>query len=220
MQMNRTGRGLEIAAMQNPERRLPRELKRIIADFVYYDWRNLWDVFPDTTETFILRGVTPTQSQRELWSLRGIPIRMNRDGHIIEIRLINRLLADHSIGDLSKLPSTLKYLFLDLNHLTKLDVAALPRGLCILSVSQNHLVNLDLIELPPALIKLDAGNNFISSADLTKLPRTLTDLNLVSNHISSVDLSALPPTLQLINLRNNRLSDASLRTIPDGICFV
>ena len=45
-----------VAAMRNPKTALPNELKRIVADFVYYDWLNLLDVFLETNESHKFRN--------------------------------------------------------------------------------------------------------------------------------------------------------------------
>ena len=141
-EMSKTAHGLRAAAMRNPEGRLPRELERIIADFAYYDWRNLLKVFPETTESSGFRlyammcngpdGMAEMERTLRKSTSEGqtrYPIRVDVDGNIIEINLGGQQLTDEAIGDLSKLPSTLKTLNLARCNLTSFNVAALPQGL-------------------------------------------------------------------------------------------
>ena len=183
--------------MRNPERRLPRDLERLVADFAYYDCNNLLDVFLETTESHDLRQFVRSCK-----------------GSLFEIDLRGLQLTD-AIGDLSKLPSTLKTLILVHCGLTSFNVAALPRGLEQLELSHNELTELDFTKLPPALTALMVWDNRLSSADLTKLPDNLKTVALNDNLLSSVNLNALPPNLTTILLHGNFLRDADFGTIPD-----
>ena len=188
--------------------------------------RNLLDVFLETTEShkfrvyiieciqsYALVEVDPKQWGRD-------PIEADRDGNIIGIHLYNQRLTNSAIGDLSKLPSTLKMLFLVGNSLTELNVAALPRGLEILYLVRNELTELSFTKLPPSLISLFLNGNKLSSVNLSELPLTLRDLWLSSNGLTAVDLSALPPSLRSIGLESNHLVTLNLNKAPRSVAFI
>ena len=230
---------LRTVAIRNTEMTLPNELRRMIADFVYYDWESLLDVFPETTEShkfrnyvnqciqlrrielnrnfesagFVDRSDVLAEVDEVEWPDND-PITVDERGSIIAIALDDQQLTDHSIGDLSKLPSTLRRLHLMDNRLTTLDVAALPRGLELLCLAHNELTALNFTKLPPALLDLFVSWNMLSSVDLTKLPRHLRYLWLRNNVLTSVDLGKVPRTLCHIDLMLNYLDDSDFRTLP------
>ena len=113
-------------------------------------------------------------------------------GDIVRIDLSNQRLTNAALGDLSKLPSTLKHLNLIYNELTRFDIASLPTGLEQLLLQFNRLIELDL----------------------AKLPRQLIFLWLNYNQLISANLSALPHTLQLIDLSRNYLNDSQFGHLP------
>ena len=215
----RTGFALWSAAVRNPQRVLPSELKRVIADFVYYDWLNLLDVFPETTESQKFRNYVRESYQNgalaavNISEWAGLPIEVDRCGNIIGISVHNQQLTDCAIGDLSKLPSTLKTLYFGRNNLTKLDVTALPRGMERLLLFWNRLTTFDLTKLPPALVLLNVGHNKLRSVNLDKLPQRLQVLWLDYNDLTTVNLSAVPLRMKYIVLNGNHLNDTDFNTI-------
>ena len=224
--MNRTARAFGTAAIRNPSRTLPIELKRIIADFVHFDWLDLLDAFLETPESHNFRNFVRECDRTgalALWDRsewRFDPIGVDSDGNIIEINLCDHQLTDSAIGDLSKLPSTLKELNLWGNNLTTLDVAALPRGLEVLYLSDNQLIDLDFTKLPTALLSLSVSGNALSAVNLTQLPRHLENLWLQHNGLEYVDLSALTPSLKFIALELNHLTSVDLSQVPAGMDFI
>ena len=218
--MKRTG-GAFVAAMRNPTTALPNELKRIVADFVYYDWLNLLDVFLETNESDKFRNhvkecacnnmFVPVNRSEWLWD----PIDVDGAGNIIRIDLYNQQFTDSVIGDLSKLPSTLKYLTLYDNNLTKLDVSSLPRGLNYLYLSRNKLTALELDNLPTSLLHLGIDGNNLTSVNLGHLPPRLDQLWMELNHLTEADLSCVPRSLINVDLRGNYLNNADFNSLPD-----
>ena len=227
-QMNRTARALRSVAIRDPSNPLPIDWQRIIADFWYYDWKWLLDVFPKTMENHQFRLyvgecirsgklVTANESEWTQWSWD--PIEVDDNGNIIEIVLPNRNLTDCSIGDLSKLPSTLKQLNLNENNLTRLNVAALPRGLEAIYLCHNQLTMLDVTKLPPDLTDLWLEDNNLTMIDFSALPIRLDYIDLDNNHLTSANLSQVPINLKSIDLSRNYLDEADFGTLPiDSRC--
>ena len=215
---------LRTAALRRPKRALPVEVKGKIVEFSCpFDWKWLLDIFPETKQTRKFRGYitmcinagTRLAVDRSEWSV--VPIEVNSDGNIVSIALYNQQLTNSAIGDLSKLPSTLRSLHLDRNNLTKFDVTPLPSGLISLYLSNNKLTDLDLTKLPRELTQLWLLNNKLSSLDFSKLPRKLRDLSLSQNELTKVDLSKAPRSLVSVYLRMNYLVPDNFRTFPfDG----
>ena len=214
---------LEIAALRNPTRAIPKVLERIVAEFAYYHWERLLDVFPETTESRQFReyvkackqnGTLAAVDERDwCWD----PIEVDCDGNIFRMVLSNQQLTDRSIGDLSKLPSTLRVLQLNGNNLTTLDVAALPRGLQGLYLRKAHLSKLDLTKLPPKLDYLGLEDNNLSTVNLNALPASLKFISLNGNQLRSVNLSKVPRSMSYIFLTWNHLKESDFNSIPvDG----
>ena len=221
--IHKTARAFGTAAIRNPSRALPCALKRIVAEFVYYDWERLLNVFQETAESRKFRVYVRRCSRagalvpRNGMEWKADPIEVDRHGNIVSIFLHDQQFTDSAIGDLSKLPSTLKTLYLGRNNLTKLTVVALPRGLERLHLGWNQMTHLDLTKLPKELIYLFLRKNKLSSVVLSGLPQRLATLNLVNNELVSANLSALPPSLRVIALNENYLNDADFDSIPlDG----
>ena len=185
--------------------------------------QNLLNVFLETAESrkfreYIrkcIRSYALVQVDGREW--KRDPIEVDDDGNITGILLFNHQLTNSAIGDLSKLPSTLRVLYLVGNNFTTLNVAALPRGLRILYLVRNQLSDLSLTKLPPSLTGLFLNQNKLSSVHLAELPQTLVDLWLSHNSLSAVDLSALPPNLKYISLEFCDLTEVDLSKLPPGI---
>ena len=186
--------------------------------------RSVLDAFSETAESHkfrkyvreCIRTNTLISTNRAEWEIRD-PIEMDREGNIVGINLYNQKLTNSAIGDLSKLPSTLRILVLTGSNLTTLNVAALPRGLRVLSLAHNRLSDLDMTKLPPALTSLLLNDNKLSSLDLTELPSTLRDLWLGQNALTTVGLNALPQSLRFISLEWNLLTEVDLTVVPRGV---
>ena len=187
-------------------------------DYTFYNWARLLDVFPNTTETLKFRDYVeeckkwgyPLPVDDSEWEEDPIVVEGMK---ITEIDLSNQQLTDRAIGDLSKLPSTLKGLTLFGNNLSTFNVAALPPGLKELDLSRNRLIHLDLTRLPTSLANLNLKDNRLTFVDLTKLPRNLKTLWLSGNELVSVDLSQVPRCMNIIELSMNYLDDHHFSTM-------
>ena len=223
---NKAVAAIHVAGQRNTTRMIPRDLMDIFEGFVRYDWERLLDVFQSTANTQKIRDYVKERNKfgalatvnRSQWAMG--PFAVDSDGDIIEIDLYNQRLTNSDIGDLSKLPSTLKVLNLRANNLISLDVAALPRGLEVLILNTNHLDELDFTKLPSALFSLFVHDNELSAVNLTKLPRGLENLWLKYNHLTSVDLSALPPGMVYISLDDNELTGVDLSKLPRSMACI
>ena len=240
------------AALRSGTGKLPFDVMMIQSEFMYYDWAKLLEVFPERESGENQKFCEYVRRCKEAGELvphrpfgwEWAPITLDRAGNIVELRLFNCKLTDSSIGDLSKLPSTLTTLNVAMNELTKLDVASLPRGLEVLIIGWNPFTELDLSKLPRRLLKLLAERIKLTELDGTQLPPTLTHLfvghNLLStinlgelpkemkflwmngNNLREVDLSQLGQSVQMIDLTENYLDDSHFETLdlrrhPDGV---
>ena len=193
-----TERVLIKSALRNPVREIPNVLKRIVAEFAYYDWERLLDVFPETEEShrfreyvhdYIRTGVQVKVNRR---ASSWVAVELDDGGNIIEIACFNQRMTDSAIGDLSKLPSTLKRLNLNGNKLTALDLSALPRGLQNLYLGNNKLTELNFAKLPRGMTTLSLSDNDLSTVDLSKVPSSMTTIFLVRNYLNDKDFSTIP----------------------------
>ena len=210
------------ASLRSAAGKLPADVMMIQSEFMHYDWLNLLEVFlkleNDGNQKFhdYIRRCKEAEDvvPHRPFGLNGLPIRLDDTGNIVGINLNSQQLTDSAIGDLSKLPSTLKTLVLSRNKLTKLDVASLPGDLKELIVSQNQLTELDLLKLPRHLKCLNVFENKLTQLDVTKLPVTLTTLNAEDNNLSVMDLTRLPPTMHTLSLMSNNLREVDLSHLP------
>ena len=171
-----------------------------------YDWTKLLDVFPVTTQTWEFRdyaryadrvnfsgGFPPVGNRkRKSW----FAIEVDDRGSIITIALYNMRLTDLCIGDLSKLPASLRTLNLHGNELTEFDPNSLPRGLQCLYL----------------------GCNKLREFAVDCLPWGIKRLSLVGNRLTSIDLRFLPPGIKYVYLGKNYLSSDDFKGIPRGFC--
>ena len=232
------------ASLSSTAGKLPSDVLMIQSEFMHYDWLKLLEVFPEQENGENRKFCDYIRKCKEAedvvpygpFGLNGLPIRLDDNRNIIGINLNGLQLTDSAIGDLSKLPSTLKTLVLSRNKLTKLDVASLPRGLKELIVSENQLTELDVlklprqlecltvfgnklteldvIKLPPTLTTLNANYNHLSMMDFTRLPPNMRTMSVESNNLREVDLSHLSPEMEIVNLVGNYLDDAHFKTLP------
>ena len=193
-----TERVLIKAALRNPVRQIPNVLKRIVTEFAYYDWERLLDVFPETNESLKFRDYVKRYIRTGMWVTGNrkepnwVTIELDDGGNIIEIACFKQQLTDSAIGDLSKLPSTLKRLNLNGNKLTALDLSALPRGLQNLYLGNNKLTELNFAKLPRGMTTLSLSDNELVTVDLSKVPSSMTTIFLVRNYLNDNDFSTIP----------------------------
>lgn len=213
-----------MALINGLRRALPWDLISEVNQFgdtiLYSDWMRLQDSFRETpgTRTFLLYvGACKRQGRlMRRTPFTYYPIHLTTSWNIISLDFPNQKLGDCAIGNLRRLPPTLKRLNLGLCDLTRFEVSKLPEGLRELDLSNNFLTDLELTKLPSALQTLYAGFNYLHSANLTSLPPGMKFLVMVDNEITDVETNVLPSGLKLLDLRENRLQDFHFRRIAGG----
>ena len=141
------------------------------------DLKNLLLVFLETDETHPFREYVQDCISQNGVSLifrpYSKPIGVDDHGNIIEINLMSNQMRDCAIGDISKLPSTLKRVVLMDNKLTKLSLAVLPRGLEYVNLRDNELIKIEVdSRLSLGITKtlhIELDGNHLRPADFDKL---------------------------------------------------
>lgn len=122
--------------------------------------------------------------------------------HIHEVKLKHKDIYDFP----TNLPSTITYLNLEDNNLTKLPLflSELYPHLKILILCNNHISCISRVKFPPKIKYLDLSHN---SVDIVpeNLPKSLKTLLLNNNNISTIP-NNLPKTLIKLDLNHNQLT--------------
>eukprot|EP00759_Apiculatamorpha_spiralis_P000394 PhF_6_TR10078/c1_g1_i2/m.15659 len=130
-----------------------------------------------------------------------------------------------SVLNLTGLPATLEYLFLDRNDLSgKVVWTSLPSGLKELWLSRNPSLGgsmyTALSSLPPNLKQFHADyNNFTGVTNFTVLPLTIESLTMKANRLSgTLYFSRLPPNLHTLTLSSNNFTGTiNFEAFPESL---
>lgn len=114
---------------------------------------------------------------------------------------------NNPIGNLSWLPSSLKYLFIANNQMTSLPT--LPPNLILLSSAGNNIPILPALPSSLKFLYITYGN--LSS--LPTLPPSLTELTCISNQLTT--LPSLPNSLITLDCSYNQIT--SIPTLPNSL---
>lgn len=199
---------------------LPEDLMGKVTGFMTNDWLHFKKVFHETPRTakileFIeFHSRNPPKGRR--WGGGSVlhvidnnsfqTVKIDADGHIIEICLQHMGLQDEDIRDLSNLPSKLLRIDLEHNKLTSINVANLPKGLQSLSLGDNNLIQIDLDGLSDSVQDVYLSHNKLKEVTWSKLPRSIHCIDLKHNQLIRIELhNLLPSALNWISLYGNRM---------------